>query len=1105
MNKKMKKASNFGLIRQLLKCKLLLLFLLYSFTGLGANFKSQQRFAAPLQKASAKEVYQTITEQSKLHKKTISGKVSDSNGEPLPGVTVIVKGTTNGVITNIDGAYELQVAPSAKLLHFSFIGMKAQDIEISGRSAIDVVMEEETIGLEELVVIGYGTQKKENLTGAVDQVSAEVLKNSPVGSIGEVLQGQMANVNIGIADGKPGRNASFNIRGMTSINEGDPLILIDGVPGGDINSLPPQDIESVSVLKDAASAAIYGGRATFGVILVTTKQAKKGKFSVDYSNSFSFSKPIITPDVYMGSDYMEVQEEFSTNINQTFFTSQQIDYAKQVAIDPSLPHAKYENGQLYCGGEVHNYYKEWFREYTPKQQHHLAISSGGEKLDLYTSVDYNHTEGPLKLSPTVIDKYYVRTNAKYTVSDDFSIFQNISFSKKKSDIPDTDIYAFQSNIFRFLDFVWPMMPEYVDVNGEKVATNTGWMREYLGEKSFRYEDKRNLRNTFGFDWSLFNDVVKIHGDYTYENVNWNKERFRDNSGPFIDNIASNRNNIIPAHPKFSSEYYRSSYRITRNVVNLYGSVEKKFEDHYFKGLLGFNQEDYEKTNYWAKVESPLNILPARSLSLGTGIQTADDGDTSNALRSAFFRLNYNFKERYLLELNGAYFLSSKFSKSKRSSLQPSVSAGWIVSNEKFFDPLSDVVNHLKLRASYGTLGNQNIGSFDYLENIPIGTLNYLLNGNTVSTATSPNPKSSNFTWEKVTTVDLGFDMHLLQNRITTTFDYYRRTTSGMLAKSFSLPSVFGAPVPKENNAELLTKGWEVSINYKNRFELKGKPFQYGFRLSVSDNTSEITKYNNPTGYLGDYYEGQKLGEIWGLTTLGLFKDDQEAAAWPTSTRFYAYKKGGIKAGDLKFADKNNDGVISKGEWTLADHGDYTKIGNETPRYQFGFTMNASWNNFDFNAFFNGVAKRDFYPEKETNNFWSAYNRKYSVLLDHVVKNSWTEDNPDAYFPRRRGYIAQGGYELDIPQTRYLQNGAYMRLKNLTVGYTLPQHISQKIKLKKLRVYFNGQNLWEISSLKKHLLDPEGLERDPDANSRYTGNGTAYSLSRVYSFGIQANF
>ncbi|TLX70376.1 TonB-dependent receptor [Labilibacter sediminis] len=1072
-------------------------------TGLEFEIKHK---AIVLKKTSSTKSPDDKTEiKLQTDKKTITGTVTDINGEPLPGVSIRVKGTARGTITDYDGMYVLNVESSDEVLVFSFIGFKVHEVTIAQQTLINVQLMSDVTELDELVVVGYGTQKKANLTGAVDQITSETLKNSPVGSVGEVLQGQLPNVQIGIADGKPGRNASFNIRGFTSINGGSPLVLIDGVPGGDINAIPPQDIESISVLKDAASAAIYGGKATFGVILVTTKQAKKDKFSVDYSNSFSYSTPIITPDVYTGNDYMEIQEEFSSNINQSYFTPQQIDYAKQVAIDPSLPHAKYENGQLYMGGKFHNYYDEWFRDYSPKQQHHLSISSGGEKLKAYTSIDYTHTEGPLKLSPTVIDKFYARTNLNYKLSDNFSIFQNISFTNKKSDIPDTEIYSFRSNIFRFLDFVMPMMPEYVDVNGEKIATNTGWWREYLGEKSFRNEDWRNLRNTFGFDWSAFKDVVKIHGDYTYETVNWNKERFRDNTGPFIDNVASNRNNIAPIHSKFSSEYYRSSYRSVRNVINLFASAEKNFGDHYLKGLVGFNQEDYTKIRYWATIQSPLNILPVRSLSLGTGETTANDDDDRYALRSAFFRFNYDFKKKYLVEVNGAYFLSSKFHKDNRLSTQPSVSVGWVLSNENFFSTLTDVVNHLKLRASYGTLGNQNIGSFDYLEKMPIGTLNYMLDGNVVSTASSPNPKSSNFTWEKATTVNLGFDMNFFQNRITTTFDIYRRETSGMLVKSHSLPSVYGAPVPKENNAELVTSGWETSVSYKNRFNLKEKPFKYSFRLSVADNTSEITKYDNPSGYLGDYYEGMKIGEIWGLTTLGLFKTDEEAANWPTSTNFYAYKKGGIRAGDLKFEDKNKDGKISKGEWTLQDHGDYRIIGNETPRYQFGFTMNSEWNNFDFNIFFNGVGKRDFYPEKETNNFWSAYNRKYSVLLDHVVKNSWTEDNPDAYFPRRRGYIAQGGYELDIPQTRYLQSAAYLRLKNLTFGYTLPKHISQKIRINKLRVYFNGQNLWELSSLKKHFLDPEGLEKDPDASSKYSGNGTAYSLSRVYSFGVQLNF
>jgi TonB-linked SusC/RagA family outer membrane protein len=1053
----------------------------------------------------------------------VSGLIIDEFGVPLAGASIVEKGTANGAQSDFDGRFTLNVSNPNTTIVISYIGFIVQEISLNGKSDLSITLLEDRTEMDEVVVVGYGTQKKANLTGAVDQISAKAIGNTPVGGIGEILQGQVANLNIGISDGKPGRNASFNIRGLTSLNGGSPLILIDGIPGGDINTIPSQDIQSVTVLKDAASAAIYGGRATFGVIMITTKKAKKGEFSIDYTTNYSLSKASVLPDIYTGDDYLDLVTEFAANSNHTYFTSAQIDYARQVAIDPSLPHAKYENGQLLVGGEFHNYYDEWFRDYTPKQQHNLSISSGGEKLKLRTSLDYTRTEGPLKLSPTIIDKYYMRSNLNYELNKNLSIYQNFSYTNEKSDIPDTDIYSFHSNVFRFLDFVWPMIPEYVDVNGEKVATNLGWFREYLGENSFQFEDWNNTRNTLGFDWESTNKEIKLHGDYTYESINWNKERFRDNIGPFIDNVATNRNNLSPIHPKFASEYFRSSYERVRNVVNLYGSIEKNIGPHYFKGLLGFNQEDFTHLKYWATSQSPINILPVRSLRLATGEVTSGDEDSSYALRSTFFRLNYGYKEKYLAEINGAYFLSSKFPSGNRASLQPSVSVGWVISKEDFFEPIKDVMNYMKFRASHGTLGNQDIGSFDYLEKMSIKTLNYNLDGSTVSYTSSPNPKSPNFTWEKATTIDFGLDMNFLNNKITTSFDVYERTTSGMLAKSNSLPSVFGAPEPKENNATLVTKGWEATINYKNQFNLGVKPFRYSFKLAVSDNTSEITKYENPTGFLGigngdeEFYEGQKIGEIWGLQTLGLFETDAEAAEWATNPNFWSFRKGGARAGDLKFEDRLityrdengevvsiKDGVINNGDNTLKNPGDYSVIGNSEPRYQFGFTMHGEWNNFDFNAFFNGVGKRDFYPARGTNNFWSVYSKKYAVLLDHVVNDSWTEENPNAYFPRRRAYLADN-HELSIPQTRYLQNAAYIRLKNVTFGYTIPKEVSRKIKIEKLRVYFNGQNLWEHSALKKYSLDPEGLEKDPDATAGSVGNGTAYPIARVYSLGVQVKF
>ena len=380
---------------------------------------------------------------------------------------------------------------------------------------------------------------------------------------------------------------------------------------------------------------------------------------------------------------------------------------------------------------------------------------------------------------------------------------------------------------------------------------------------------------------------------------------------------------------------------------------------------------------------------------------------------------------------------------------------------------------------------------------------FSLDGNLVNLTSAPAPKSDNFTWETVESFNLGLDFSLFNSKFNTTLDVFRRDTKDMLANYRSLPSVFGASVPKENIASLRTKGWELNVNWNDSFTLLDDRFMYGVYFNVSDYMSQITDYYNPTNYLADYYVGQTIGEIWGLTTLGYFLTDEEAKksavlSSSSTSRVYA------SAGTIKFEDKNNDGVISWGDRTLDNPGDYRVIGNETPRYQFGLTLNGAWKGFDMNVFFNGVGKRDIYPGAEAVNFWGPYNRKYQVMTKHVIENRWTPENPNAYFPKPQGYIALGGNDLGQPQTKYMQNAAYIRLKNFSFGYSLPHDLVKKIKLNSLRFFVSGQNLWEYTKL-HFSLDPEGLMKDPDANQGSVGLGTAYPIQRVYSFGAQIQF
>lgn len=1047
----------------------------------------------------------SIQQQSERH---ITGTVKDFNDQPIIGANVIIKGTTNGVITDIDGNFDLHNIPQNGILQVSYIGYYTQELKIGNQSTFKIKLIEDTQKLEEVVVVGYGTQKKANLTGSVDKVTSNTIGALKVNTMGEALEGQVANLNVGIADGKPGRSADFNIRGTTSINGGSPLIVIDGAPSSssDLNNLSPQDVEEISVLKDASSAAIYGARAAYGVILIQTKRAKAGEFSISYTNEFGWSKASWLPDVYDNPvDYLDiVQGEFNANIGQTYFTEAQVNYPHQVAADPSLPNSKLETiggkSTLLLGGQIHNYYKEWFRTYSPQQNHHLSIKGGNDKFKYYVSGDLNHEEGSLKFKPEKINRYSLRSNIVYDVNKHIRIYNNTSILDRKEDLPNQYLYNFCSNVYRFIECTNPLLPEQVEVNGEMVPTDIGFYRNFLTNQSQLTKEQNEYSTMTGIDLSFLNDDLKVHADYTYRFGNWNNLRWWDNKGPYLSHAFNNRNIVLDYYSDAGpAKIYRSLSDTKSWNVNAYTTYDKRIKDHHFTLMGGFSRESYNYLNTYAEHQNPILGISQHSLNLATGDYKTTDDDDRNLSQSSFFRINYDFKSRYLLEINGCYNVSSKFAKDNRGAFFSSASAGWRISEEKFFEPLRKSIDNLKLRASYGSLGNQNIGSYDYLPILSITQSKFMLEGQKVSYTSSPDPKSSHFTWEKSETFDLGLDISTLNNRLTATFDLYQRNTKNMLAIFRSLPSVYGATVPKENNACLRNRGWEISAGWSDVIKLNRGNLSYGIHVNLSDYTAEITDYYNTTNYLGDYYVGQKIGEIWGLNTLGFFKTDEEAKSSPllqtSSYRQY------VSAGCIKFEDVNNDGKISKGAWTLADHGDYKIIGNTTPRYQFGITLNAAYQGFDINAFFKGVGKRDIYPSSESVNFWGPYNRKYQILLKHVADNRWTPENPDAYFPKPMGYIALSNQDLGTPQTRYMQNAAYIRLKNLVIGYTIPKNITQKIRIDHLRLFVSGQNLFECTKL-DNSLDPEGLEKDPDAYQGSVGMGTSYPIQRTFSFGVE---
>lgn len=513
---------------------------------------------------------------------------------------------------------------------------------------------------------------------------------------------------------------------------------------------------------------------------------------------------------------------------------------------------------------------------------------------------------------------------------------------------------------------------------------------------------------------------------------------------------------------------------------MYGEYQKTLKGkHNLKGMVGFNQESFRNRGIGLSRDKLIsNDIPF--LSLATGERTTSDNEQEWAIRGIFYRFNYNYEEKYLLETNGRYDGSSRFPKEDRFKLFPSISAGWRISKESFWIPLSNIVNDFKIRASYGNLGNQVVsGYYPYIPTYGTGEVNYLFNGKKEMGVYAPGLVSDKLTWETVTQYDIGIDLSFLNNRLTATLDWYQRATKDMLTKSKTLPAILGTSEPQMNAADLLVKGWEGSFGWRNNLK---NGFNYSVSLVISDYQGKVTKYDNPTKSLGDnYYEGKKLGEIWGFVTEGLFQTDAEASSWDQS-KVIGYK---LLPGDIKFADLDKDGEITYGASTVDEPGDRKIIGNSTPRYNFGFRGTAEWKGFDFTMFFQGVLKRDVIPN---NTFYlSHYTSEWSVP-QKMNYDYWREDNLDAFFPRAR----LNGSAVTLTQTRFLQNGAYIRLKNLGIGYTIPTRITQKAHISKLRLYFNGDNIWTYSKMKKGF-DPE------------IANVIAYPLICSYSFGINVSF
>ncbi|MEL4308205.1 SusC/RagA family TonB-linked outer membrane protein [Joostella sp. CR20] len=1022
----------------------------------------------------------------------VTGTVFDSSGMPVPGVNVQLKDAKSGTATDFDGKYEITVNSSETALMFSYVGFLTQEIVVGGRSTINVTLEEDVAQLDEVVVVGYGTQKKENLTGAVSSVKMQdVLGDRPIVNPVESLQGMIPGMQVTSTSGQPGsQGLGIQIRGATSLNGGSALILMDNVPVnfGDIN---PQDIETITVLKDAAAASIYGARAAFGVVLITTKKGSKNqKLKFNYSGTTSINYPENLPTKASTYDFINALQDFGQD---TFWIGQDIDtwvdYLEEYKNNPgAYPEgvAYDENGQEYPLKDT-SLLEDFLDEGGFSQIHNFSFNGGGENVAYRVSTGYTEVDGIMVTDNDKTKKNTVNAYLKADLSSKIASTSNVLFTATDTNFPIGD-YGRAVNYSPFAREGF-----YTDEEGNETPYYTPENQERFGVST-----NRKTSNIRLFQKLEYNPIPGLNftGEYTYE------QKYRDfysgdNQQEYIHPESLSTFGGVPE----STFYRKANDKEVSHLINMYGSYTKSFGNHNFKFLAGMNREDVDFEYFYIRKTDLISVdLP--SISTATGVLEGDDSFYGYATLGYFGRLNYNYKEKYFIELNGRYDGSSRFAEDDRYGFFPSASVGWTVTKENFMKNVG-FLNHLHFRGSYGEIGNQNVtrgGSqqyYPYLPEIGVTNASWLdeSTGLRYRTLGLPDLVSAGFTWETVRSANFGVDIRMFKNKFSGSFDIYERKTLDMITVGAQLPATLGASPPDTNAADLKSSGWELSVNWKDKIG----DFSYNIGATLSDGQSEITKFDNPGGLISEYYAGQQIGEIWGYVSDGFYTvDDFEEGTLDENLMNGTLKEGvpvfqgrSPNPGDTKYKDLNGDGIIFSGEGTLDDPGDRQVIGNTTRRYQYGIFGGANFKGFDFSFILNGVGKRDLWRNDPIR---FPFVGEFNIIYDHQM-DYWTPENTDAYFPRNyvNGGVNYGNSRLT--QTKYLLDGSYLRIKNLTFGYSLPKSVLDKIKMDKVRIFVMGENLYSFDDL------PDGINTEL-ANQ---GQGAAYPYLTSYSLGVNISF
>lgn len=1098
---------------------------------------------------------QSVTQSSTI----IKGQIVDAEGEPILGATVVELGTTRGTVTDIDGNFTINSHANAKL-RITYVGYKT--VETKAVNGMKVVMQNDNAQLDEIVVVGYGQQKKVNLTGSVTNVDIEkTLGGRPEQDVAKALQGAVPGLTITNTSGDINSQPTMQIRGLGTLSNGatsNPLVVVDGVPVDDLTMVNAADIATISVLKDAASTSIYGSRAAFGVILITTKEGKKGeKVSVKYDGHFAWDRATVLPDYPDVPSQLEAAMIGAKRTDGSdpelfgMYFSQMLPYAKawkeqhsgKKGYSEMKPFQSMDNvGDYYFNGNQPFYYADydiqdiWYNKAAPSQSHSVSLNGSSGRTSYYTSFSYDYKQNLMKFNPDKLSRYNFTTNLKTDVTDWLTVGTRVNFVRRSFSKADSwnNVYQY---LWRWGSFFIPSGYMY-DENGEKLDYRVVAMQKQAARKTTVHDQAR-------FNAYAIAHITKdltFNVDYTYQIDNYNYKT-SDHSV-----YGMNWSGVKPTYivGTSSSNTTRENIKQNRWTANAYLNYNHTWVDAHNLGVMvGVNGERFKSDEMWANRTHLYNEdYPELNLAYGEMKDATISSYTGDRSTAGYFgRINYDYKGIYLLELNGRYDGSSRFPAGDKWAFFPSMSLGYRFTEEGYWKNLHDVISNGKLRFSYGEIGNEAIGDNMFISTISPVAQSKLYwmdkNGNKLNQFQLPDWVSSSLTWERIKTTDIGVDLSFLNDDLSLTFDWYQRTTNDMLAPGKAIPDVAGASAPFTNAGSLRTRGWELSLSYRKQIN---KDLNVYGTFNIGDSKSKVTKWNNDSKLIGHTggivsasnarmyaYEGETWGDIWGFETDRYFTEDDFNGK--DANGKWIYKDGvadqtGIQTdnfvfgpGDIKYKDLDGNHVIDGGKGTADDHGDLKVIGNTLPRYEYSFHLGGSWKGIDLDLFFQGVGKRDMWTQssfvfplmRDADKALYANQTSYNVYdpANGIINISQSNRYPCLYSGNEgsgnvTGLASIGGEHNYYPQTKYLVNMAYLRLKNVTIGYTLPASITKKVYMEKVRFYGSVNNLCLLyNGAKDYPVDPE--MNAGQGSLSYGTWGRTFPITRTWSVGVQVTF